>query len=57
MQYLDAISKIIEGSLFISKASPSNHSNCDSTTDVPTTDAEEADQFYEDLQVLFITGD
>ena len=58
MQYLDAISKTTEWSLFVSKA---NHA--------PTSNTEEAEveQFYEDLQdileltpkkdVLFIIGD
>ena len=66
MQYLDAISKTTEWSLFISKATIQYHiypSLC------PTSNAEEAEveQFYEDLQdvleltpqkdVLFIIGD
>ena len=65
MQYLDAISKMTEWSLFISKA---NHSN---TTAIqayaPTSNTEEVKQFYEALQdlleqtpkkdVLFIIGD
>ena len=62
MQYLDAISKTTEWSLFVSKA---NHFQ----TYAPTSNAEEAEveQFYEDLQdlveltpkkdVLFIIGD
>ena len=64
MQYLDAISKTTEWSLFISKA---NHSI--SQVYAPSSNAEEAqvEWFYEDLQdlleltlkkdVLFITGD
>ena len=62
-QYLDAISKMTEWSLFISKA---NHSI--SQVSAPTSNAEEAavERFYEDLQdlleltpqnVLFIIGD
>ena len=67
MQYLDAISKTKEWSLFVSKAKPFN------TTIIqvyaPTSNAEEAEveRFYEDLQdfleptpkkdVLFIIGD
>ena len=52
MQYLDAISKTTEWSLFISKA---NHSNITVIQDyAPTSNAEEAEveQFYEDLQDL-----
>ena len=64
MQYLDAISKTTEWSLFISKA---NHSIIQAYD--PTSNAEEAEvePFYEDLQdlleltpqkdVLFIIGD
>ena len=60
MQYLDAISKMTEWSLFISKANQ---------VYAPTSNAEEAEveRFYEDLQdlleltpkkdVLFIIGD
>ena len=66
MQYLDAISKTAECSLFISKA---NHSISVIQVYVPTNNAEEAEveRFYEDLQdlleltppkdVLFIIGD
>ena len=66
MQYLDAISKLTEWSLFISKA---NHSISHNPTLYPTSNAEEAEveQFYEDLQdlleltpkkdVIFIIGD
>ena len=66
MQYLDAISKLTEWSLFISKA---NHSISHNPTLYPTSNAEEAEveQFYEDLQdllelthkkdFLFIIGD
>ena len=67
MQYLDAISKMTEWSLFISKA---NHSYITVIqVYAPTSNAEEAEveQFYEDLQdflelkpkkdVLFIIGD
>ena len=62
MQYLDAISKMTEWSLFISKANLIQ-------VYAPTSNAEEAkvEQFYEDLQdlleltpkkdVLFIIGD
>ena len=48
MQYLDAISKMTEWSLFISKA---NHSV---SQYAPASNAEEAEveQFYEDLQDL-----
>ena len=67
MQYLDAISKMTERSLFISKA---NHSII-TVIQVygPTTDIEEneVNQFYEDIQdllelippkdILFIIGD
>ena len=52
MQYLDAISKTTEGSLFISKA---NHSVSKVIqVYVPTSNAEEAEieWFYEDLQDL-----
>ena len=67
MQYVDAISKTTEWSLFISKA---NHAVIQ--VYAPTSNAEEAEEaevewFYEDLQdlleltpkkdVLFITGD
>ena len=66
MQYLDAVSKRTEWSLFISKA---NHSISRIQIYAPTSNAEEAEveQFYEDLQdlleltpqksVLFIIGD
>ena len=65
MQYLDAISKTIEWSLFVSKA---NHSISQLSKSI-TSNAEEAEveRFYEDLQdllertpkkdVLFIIGD
>ena len=51
MQYLDAISKMTEWSLFISKA---NHSITVIQNYAPTSNAEEAEveQFYEDLQDL-----
>ena len=66
MQYLDAISKATEWSLFISKANLQYHSN---PSQYPNSNAEEAEVelFYEDLQdlleltsqkdVLFILGD
>ena len=66
MQYLDAISKTTEWSLFISKA---NHSISQLSKSIPTSNAKEAEveRFYEDLQdlleltpkkdILFITGD
>ena len=66
MQYLGAISKMTEYSLFVSKV---NHSISVIQVYVPTSNAEEAEveQFYEDLQdlleltppkdVLFIIGD
>ena len=66
MQYLDAISKMTEWSLFVSKA---NHSTTVIQAYAPTSNTEEAEveQFYEDLQdlleltpkedVLFIIGD
>ena len=66
MQYLDAISKMTEWSLFISKA---NHSISRIQVYAPTSNAEEAEveQFYEDIQdlleltpkrdVLLIIGD
>ena len=65
MQYLDAISKMTEWSLFIAKA---NHSYHSTPSLCPTSYAEEAEVewFYEDLQdlleltpkkdVLFIKG-
>ena len=65
MQYLGAISKMTEYSLFVSKV---NHSISVIQVYVPTSNAEEAEveQFYEDLQdlleltppkdVLFIIG-
>ena len=51
MQYLDAISKTTEGSLFISKA---NHSISVIQVYAPTSNAEEGEVewFYEDLQDL-----
>ena len=68
MQYLDAISKMTERSLFVSKANqPFNITVIQ--VYAPTTNAEEAEveQFYEDIQdlleltpqkyVLFIIGD
>ena len=66
MQYLDAISKTTERSLFVSRA---NHSISVIQVYAPTSNAEEAEieWFYEDLQdlleltpkkdVLFIIGD
>ena len=66
MQYLDAISKMTEWSLFISKQTIQYHSN---PSLCPTSNPEEAEAewFYEDLQdlleltpkkdVLFIIGD
>ena len=66
MQYLDAISKMTEWSLFISKA---NHSITVTQAYALTSNAEETEleQLYEDLQdllelthkkdVLFIIGD
>ena len=66
MQYLDAISKMTEWSLFISKA---NHSILAIQVYAPTSNAKETEieRFYEDLQdlleltpkkdVLFILGD
>ena len=52
MQYLDAISKTTEWSLFISKGKPFNITITQVYT--PTSKAEEAEveQFYEDLQDL-----
>ena len=49
MQYLDAVSKMTEWSLFVSKV---NHSVPVIQVYVPTSNAEEAEveQFYEDLQ-------
>ena len=52
MQYLDAVSKMTEWSLFVSKA---NHSVSQLSKSMPqTSNAEEAEveQFYEDLQDL-----
>ena len=51
MQYLDAISKMTEWSLFISKA---NHSISVIQVSAPTSNTEEAEveRFYEDLQYL-----
>ena len=51
MQYLDAIAKTTEWSLFISKA---NHSITVTQAYAPTSNAEEAEVewFYEDLQDL-----
>ena len=64
MQYLDAVSKTTERSLFVSRA---NHSISVIQVYAPTSNAEEAERFYEDLQdlveltpkkdVLFIIGD
>ena len=64
MQYLDAISKMTEWSLCVSKV---NHSISVIQVYAPTSNAEEAEQFCEDLQdlleltptkdVLFIIGD
>ena len=67
MQYLDAISKMTEWSLFVSKGKPFNITVIQ--VDASTRNAEEAEveRFYEDLQdlleltpkkdVLFIIGD
>ena len=51
MQYLDAISKTTEWSLFVSKA---NHSISQLSKSIPTSNTEEAEveRFYEDLQDL-----
>ena len=69
MQYLDAISKMTEWSLFISKANHSVSYYYDTEVYAPTSNAKEAEveRFYEDLQdlleltspknVLFIIGD
>ena len=69
MQYLDAISKTTEWSLFVSKATLQYHSNPSLQVYAPTSNAEEAEveRFCEDLQdlleltppkdVLFIIGD
>ena len=69
MQYLDAISKMTEWSLFISKANHSVSYCYDTEVYAPTSNAKEAEveRFYEDLQdlleltpkkdVLFIIGD
>ena len=66
MKYMDAVSKMTEWSLFLSKA---NHSISVIQVYAPTSNAEEAEveRFYEDLQdlleltakkdVLFIIGD
>ena len=64
MQYLDAISKTTEWSLFISKA---NHSIIQVYAPTSNTEEAEVEQFYEDLQdlleltlkkdVLLIIGD
>ena len=52
MQYLDAISKTTEWSLFVSKAKPFNITVIQAY--VPTSNAEEAEveRFFEDLQDL-----
>ena len=65
MQYLGAISKSTKCSWFVSKAKPFNITVIQ--VYAPTSNAEEAEQFYEDLQdllevtpkkdVLFIIGD
>ena len=65
MQYLGVISKRTEWSQFVSKAKPFNITVIQ--VYAPTSNAEEAEQFYEDLQdpleliptknVLFIIGD
>ena len=54
MQYLDAISKMTEWSLFISKANHSVSYYCDTEVYAPTSNAKEAEveRFYEDLQDL-----
>ena len=67
MQYLDAVSKMTEWSLFVSKVKPFNITVIQAYA--PTINAEEAEveRFYEDLQdlleltpqkdVFFIIGD
>ena len=67
MQYLDAISKMTEWSLFISKANHSVSYYYDTEVYAPTSNAKEAEWSHEDLQdlleltpkedVLFIIGD
>ena len=49
MQYLDVISKTKEWSLFISRQTIQYH---DDPAYAPTSNAEEAERFYEDLQDL-----
>ena len=69
MQYLDAISKMTEWSLFVSQAIHSISQSTSDSTVAPTSNAEEAELewFYEYLQdllelthkkdVIFIIGD
>ena len=67
MQYLDAISKTTEWSLFISKAIHSISIIIQAYTPTSNTEEAEVERFYEDLQdlleltpkkdVLFIIGD
>ena len=67
MQYLDAISKTTEWSLFISKANHSYITVIQAYTPTSYTEEAEVEWFYEDLQdlleltpktdVLFIIGD
>ena len=67
MQYLDAVSKTTEGSLFISKANHFNITVIQVYAPTSNTEETEVERFYEDLQdlleltlkkdVLFIIGD
>ena len=67
MQYLDAISKTTEWSLFVSKANPSVSQLSKSYAPTSNTEEAEVERFYEDLQdlleltpkkdVIFIIGD
>ena len=67
MQYLDAVSKTTEWSLFVSEANRYNITVIQVCAPTSTAEGAEVEQFYEDLQdlieltpkkdILFIIGD
>ena len=52
MQYLDAVSKMTEWSLFVSKAKPFNITVIQVYARTSNAEEAEVEQFYEDLQDL-----
>ena len=52
MQYLDAVSKMTEWSLFVSKVKPFNITVIQAYAPTSNTEEAEVERFYEDLQDL-----